>query len=61
MSKEKVFHIIGGQPEYDDCEICKAMQKAENEGREITPEELGEAMAKQDEINFMRKMGIYEN
>ena len=35
----KIKHIIVGDPSCDDCEICKAMAKAEKEGREITPEE----------------------
>ena len=51
-----MFQIIGGEPDCDDCEVCRAMAKAEKEGRELGFMELKEAMDKQNEIN--KKNGI---
>lgn len=61
MSKEKNYHIIGGDPSCDDCEICKAMAKAEKEGRELSMKELVDLMEKQNYLNFVEKKGYYEN
>lgn len=41
--------------QYDDCEICRAMQRAEKEGRNLCEAELLEAFAKQNKINSERK------
>lgn len=43
--KEQTFLISGGEPDYDDCPICQAMKKAEEEGRTLTEQELTEIFA----------------
>lgn len=40
--KEQVFLVSGGEADYDDCPICQAMKKAEEEGRNLSMEELTE-------------------
>ena len=50
-----------GDPSCDDCEICKAMAKAEEEGTDLTDEELIELFEKQNYKNFIEKKGYYEN
>jgi hypothetical protein len=57
----KIKHIIVGDPSCDDCEICKAMAKAEEEGTDLTDEELIELFEKQNYKNFIEKKGYYEN
>lgn len=42
---EKVL-ISSSNSFYDDCPICQAMKKAEEEGRSLSEEELKEAFAK---------------
>jgi len=57
MKKQKIFNIIGGDVDCDDCEVCKLMAKAEKEGRELGFEELKNVMEKQNYINFMQRKG----
>jgi|GEM_PF-4626661 len=33
--------------DFDDCEICKAMRRAESRGKDLSREELNEAFRKQ--------------
>lgn len=48
--------------DYDcDCLVCMAMQKADEEKRELTGEELVNSMQKQNYINFINKKGENEN
>ncbi|MDO8512645.1 MAG: hypothetical protein Q7S57_05190 [bacterium] len=41
--------------QYDDCEICRAMQGAEKEGRDLSEAELMEAFTRQNKINSERE------
>lgn len=43
--KEQTYLVTGGEPEYDDCPICQAMKKAEEEGRNLSEKELAEVFA----------------
>jgi hypothetical protein len=52
--KQKTFHIIGGETDCDDCEVCKAVAQAEKEGRDLSFEELTKAMEEQG-----KKDGMY--
>jgi len=54
MKKQKIFNIIGGEMDCDNCEVCKLMAQAEKEGRELSLEELTKVMEKQGQ-----KQGVY--
>jgi len=42
----QTFVVSSSNSFYDDCPICQAMKKAEEEGRSLSEEELKEAFAK---------------
>lgn len=44
--KEKKVLVSSSGSYFDDCPICQAMKKAEEEGRSLSEEELREAFAK---------------
>jgi len=51
---EKITHLVVGDPSKDDCEnceICKGMKKAEEEGRELGYEELMGLFDRQNNVN----------
>lgn len=43
---EKTVLISSSDSYYDDCPICQAMKKAEEEGKSLSEEELKEVFAK---------------
>ena len=51
--KEKKVLVSSPGSYFDDCPICRAMKKAEEEGRAISEDELKEAFAKANEKQGM--------
>ncbi len=47
--KGKKVLISSSESFYDDCPICRAMKKAEEEGRSLSEKEVEEAFAKANE------------
>lgn len=50
----QTFVVSSSNSYYDDCPICRAMKKAEEEGRSLSEAELKEAFAK---ANGKQKQG----
>ena len=62
IKKEEFFSTLGGPASGgDDCPICRAMKKAQEQGREPTSEELKEAFKKAKEGGAMVGGEWFEN
>lgn len=55
--KEQAYLVTGGEPEYDDCPICQAMKKAEEEGRTLGMTELTEVFDMANATQKSKKFG----
>ena len=44
MFNQEQEHSFNKDDDFDDCPVCQAQKNADNEGREITKEELTKAM-----------------
>ncbi|MFZ3073689.1 MAG: hypothetical protein WA093_00950 [Minisyncoccales bacterium] len=59
--KEKIALVSSGEQFFDDCLICKAIQAARAEGRQLTEAELKEAFGKAKESGGVVGGSWFEN